>query len=621
MNNKNTYVKLIEILAVLLVILTAIVWFFFWAEKKEVWFCDEVYTYESSNGIEGAWPHTNINQWMSGNDVGSFLSADRPDFLFSNISSSLYDDHVPLFFWIFRILSVLFFQGRVSIWNGLTINFVCYLGFVLLLYKSLRRLFREQGPGFALVGTLICGIANCLILEQATMLRMYMMMLLEEALLLLFAQHLLLAYDQTQYRSLDVISRDEPDGTPEKASNGTIHKSSCENVKMLGIYVGIFLVGLAGFLTHFHFWVFYAATASVFCLYLLIAGVKNKKLAISVKTVAVWVLAFLLSIGGTIGLFRYCIWNLNRDKGKTALGQVVKFSGEKLQKLRWGFTSLSQVLFGERLPELVGVLFLFGVIAVGAFLLYKIEKDKKEKELAVQNTQDFQQMKNSEDQRKTRYAYRKTRALLLMLGTALLYQCVVCFTLPAGWEVRYLWGSHTILLFCFTWCLLVIVESLWKKCNRARKWMLVAVCFFLLSSLPMAIDGGNGITYLRDSEKNIDVLRTYREYPWVVADFEPGFGTFSYFDFLMPGKICFMTSQGLDGEEKIIEDLAQEGRFILYCLPDRIEELEDFLEESMRAMTTDLSMGQGEKISVKDIRSMPVTKSTYLTVYLVEILH
>ena len=26
--------------------------FFYWGGKKEVWFCDEIYTYESSNGLD-----------------------------------------------------------------------------------------------------------------------------------------------------------------------------------------------------------------------------------------------------------------------------------------------------------------------------------------------------------------------------------------------------------------------------------------------------------------------------------------------------------------------------------------------------------------------------------------
>ncbi len=40
--------------------------FFCWAGKKQVWFCDEIYTYESANGFEQDWPSACVDQWIQG---------------------------------------------------------------------------------------------------------------------------------------------------------------------------------------------------------------------------------------------------------------------------------------------------------------------------------------------------------------------------------------------------------------------------------------------------------------------------------------------------------------------------------------------------------------------------
>ena len=36
-------------------LIVGIINFLYWGNKKEVWFCDEIYTYESANGFEQGW--------------------------------------------------------------------------------------------------------------------------------------------------------------------------------------------------------------------------------------------------------------------------------------------------------------------------------------------------------------------------------------------------------------------------------------------------------------------------------------------------------------------------------------------------------------------------------------
>ena len=57
----------------ILLLLTGILSLFYWGSKKQVWFCDEIYTYESANGFEQDWPMEQLDQWMTGKDVDAFL--------------------------------------------------------------------------------------------------------------------------------------------------------------------------------------------------------------------------------------------------------------------------------------------------------------------------------------------------------------------------------------------------------------------------------------------------------------------------------------------------------------------------------------------------------------------
>lgn len=64
----------IQIFGIALTLLVlGMVSFLFWGSKKQVWFCDEIYTYESANGFEQDWPATHADEWMTGTDIEAFL--------------------------------------------------------------------------------------------------------------------------------------------------------------------------------------------------------------------------------------------------------------------------------------------------------------------------------------------------------------------------------------------------------------------------------------------------------------------------------------------------------------------------------------------------------------------
>lgn len=115
--------------------------FLFLGTKKDIWFCDEVYSYMSANadGIK-----QNIfsleNEWISGKDVAAYFSAEDYRLNFGTIANALYTDHVPLYFWVLRLASIIN-MGSCSKWVGLGINLVFYC----VLYSVLWRFFERIG--------------------------------------------------------------------------------------------------------------------------------------------------------------------------------------------------------------------------------------------------------------------------------------------------------------------------------------------------------------------------------------------------------------------------------------------------------------------------------------------
>lgn len=518
---------------------------FYWGTKKEVWFCDEIYTYESSNGFEQDWPAAYTDEWMSGSDVEAFFAADRDTLSLNDITVRLYNDHVPLYFWLFRMVSFFFFKGSGSIWIGLSINLLFYLIFIGLCYKLFLRL--TENPLSAGIILFFTCIVNRLVIEQVTVLRMYMMLLLAEAMLILGALKILCESEKGRLRP--------------------------------GLFIYLFAVSVMGFLTHYDFWIFYASTAFLFCLWLLCMAIRKKgrkfRVSSEFKYVLAWSGSFVAALLTTIWLFPYCKWNLNRGKGQIALKSLFVFSGEKVEQILWGYRRLSAAIFGDTVPAALGLLVIFCCISGGAFLLYRI----KEHSLSA--------------------------GLLLTATVAQIYQLIVCFTMPDVSEERYLWGAFTIMMFCSVFggfLLLQVACSLIKdkKLQQNVHWItgiILSAC--LLFCQLSVIDGGKGIAYLFYEEKDVDLLKENHDIPWIV--YGPTVGVYSYYDWLIPERICFLTENNTAEDAAAVNKLQSE-RFVLYLY-------EDYLPDALRFFEQELGY---------ELHAEYLTKSTNLTVYLVE---
>lgn len=534
---------------ILLVIGTAS--FIYWGGKKQIWFCDEIYTYESSNGFEQDWPAATTGQWMTGEDVEAFFSADSDNLSLNDITVRLYSDHVPLYFWLFRMVSFLF-KGSGTIWIGLSINLVFYLIILGVGYRIV--LYLTESPFASGVVMLLTCVTNRLAIEQATTLRMYIMLLWAEFLLLLGGLWIL----------RDVGSGDDP-----------------------WVFVYLFVVSVTGFLTHYDFWIFYAADAACFCLYLLAracrqGGMTTKKGWKSVWRsrelwyVVAWLGNFILSIFVTTLIFPYCKWNLNRDKGQMALRSVFVFSADKISHILWGYKRLSASIFGEKVPAALGLAVIFGCVIGGALVLYR----KRETE--------------------------KLAGMILVALTAQAYMLVVCFTLPDAEEERYLWGAFTFMTLCMAYGGILLFRELfqriknWRTRAISRGITAVVLVIGILAGEFMVIDGGNGVAYLFQQEKDVSLLGEHGDIPWIV--YGPTVGVYSYYDWIIPEQICFLTRENTLEDAAAVGELKDVDRFVLYIYADYLPDALDFFGREL-----------GRELAAREL-----TKSTNLTVYVVE---
>lgn len=543
-SGKQSKIQIFGIALILLVL--GILSLFFWGQKKQVWFCDEIYTYESANGFEQEWPDASVDKWMTGADIEAFFAADGERLDLNAITVRLYSDHVPLYFWLFRMVSFLFFKGSASIWIGLSIN----LFFYLFLLETVYFLFLHfiKSPVLSGIITALTFIFNRLIIEQATMLRMYIMLLWAQVLLLIMAMWIL---------------------------NG-IWKNKLSPFGFIGLY----LISVIGLLTHYDFWIFYAITAFSCCLWLLILSFRKRGRSFwrtaEFHCVLIWCADFVLALLSVIHIFPYCRWNLNRGKGQTALYSLFDFSTSKLKQIVWGYERLSGAVFGNNIPVTVGLFLMLGCIVGGGISLYR----RKEKKALM--------------------------GLILTVVIAQGYQLIVCFTLPDAWEERYLWGTFTLMMLCMVYGGILLLQfSLSKiKADKVRRAVtflsvtVLSVC--ILTGEIRVIDNGRGIAYLFQEEKDVSVLQEHKSIPWVV--YGPTGGVYSYYDWLIPEEICFLTVDNTDEDRRAIQKLGDNNSFLLYSFEEYYPYALNLFEEEL-----------GRKL-----KGQFLFHSTNLNVYLIE---
>ena len=297
--------------------------------RKDIWFCDEVYTYESANsGRESSYTPINDGEWVLGSDITKHLAADTRGLNFKIIETWLYTDHVPLYFFIFRVVSLLAY-GSCSKWIGLSINLLFYWIFSIFVYKSLEKVSLNSIFTF---GATTAIVLHPVVLSQATTIRMYMMLVT-----LIFA--LMIEAIKREYTFKDFILI-----------------ASC----MLG-----------GLLCHYYFW----AWAAIFSAILIIWLISNKKF----KSAIAYIFACIIAFAGTIKIYPACLNRTILDTNSKAMSTFNNvFSFNKFfERIKATYRIVLQILC---IKSTIGaVLFVVCVCAIIALYIWKC----KEKSMAL----------------------------------------------------------------------------------------------------------------------------------------------------------------------------------------------------------------------------------------------
>lgn len=405
---------------------------------------------------------------------------------------------------------------------------------MIIVYRMFLHL--TENPIISGVVLVLTCIVNRLMLEQATTLRMYMMLLWAEMLLVL--------------------------------AGFLVLRDAEKNKMSLGTYVYLFIVSVIGFLIHYDYWIFYAITATLFCGTLLLQAIKGKKFWTSteLKSVFAWVGNFGGSLFVTTLLFPYCKWNLNRGKGELALNSLFVFSSAKLDNIIWGYRRLAASVFGDAFPMILGLGIMFFCILGGGIVLYK-KKD-----------------------------FRKLTGMILVVLISQAYQLVVCFTLPDQQEERYLWGVFTLMLLCMVWGAVLLLQMIPSGMKAVKRVVCTSLVIVVLVGGFLVIDGGNGVAYLFHPLKDMSVLEEHSDIPWIV--YGPTLGVYSYYDWTLPEEICFVTHENTPEDATAISGLQDKDSFILYSHEGYCPQAVEFFEQTLGKELTEQYLTQSTNLNV-----------------------
>ena len=170
---------------------------FLFSARKEGMFIDEIYTYGLSN--------SSYSPFLSGLKYGSIdhevftrdklldyvsVMGDEGFDVGSVYYNQVHDVHPPLYYWLFNFASTLA-KGSFSKWTGLVLDWLIYLGAVLMLYALVRKLGGSRYNAAA--SAVLYGLSN-IGLSTMVMIRMYVLLTLLTVVLMYFIADLMQSF-------------------------------------------------------------------------------------------------------------------------------------------------------------------------------------------------------------------------------------------------------------------------------------------------------------------------------------------------------------------------------------------------------------------------------------------
>ena len=164
---KINYKVLAGLLTVLIVCLGI---FFYYGEKKEIMFCDEVYTYTVAN-VHGVHLAVRDNKWYTAEEMDKrFSSLEGYNFKDVRIGTGN-DVSPPIYYNSFKAVAATF-PTSTSKWLGFGTNLISFIPFLSLLYWGIWKITKK--PWSALAFTILLGV-NQGMQGIALLIRMYML--------------------------------------------------------------------------------------------------------------------------------------------------------------------------------------------------------------------------------------------------------------------------------------------------------------------------------------------------------------------------------------------------------------------------------------------------------------
>ena len=514
-NNKASNKRIDSILPLIILFVLIAPFFIYLCSMKEIWFCDEVYSYESANS--GIWfyenPMDNSGEWLSGQVITDYLTKGAKTFNFIEIEKYLYTDHVPLYFLIFRVVSLINY-GNLTKWTGLSINIVCYLFSAFFLYDFFKKVTKHNYISAVSVAMIMI---HPMILSEATMIRMYMMLTFETLLFLHLARE----------------------------------KFFMDKKKGLMVLKSFLLVAVtsAGMLTHYYFWIFVAVYSFVFCIYLLI----SKKF----KPLITYIITMIFAPGFvTLGfplVWKRTLFAKNSD---TPTMSAITSTIDRFKNTA-RFKEISLMIINEFFPgfglnnKVIAFIILFSVtvlvLAIVALIcsLY-LTKHKEEEEKHIP---------------------------FIIVITMLIYIFAVGFT-SVSLSIRYL--RNPIIIGFAALVSMIIALAVPKKGNFKVVSIIALVIFSLFFSFNVYMSSKrDNIEWLRarDVKDEKNVLNTINKKTVVVFSDTTDFKFHcSFYDFRKAGNLIrvdsntpYITSDCFESEDEIIVYCYRENNINDYC--------------------------------------------------------
>ncbi len=224
-------------LAIMLILIVQCVFLCVLGKQKEVYHCDEIFTYRLSNDFNS----TEVHNLQSVHDffVDKTTVKSGEEFSYGKVYQNQVNDvHPPLYYFVFHTISS-FFTGQISKWFGLAINIFFALASSLLFFCLCNKVCKLKI--ISIIATVFYAFSIGSV-GTVMFLRMYSM----------------LVFFSLLYVYLNVLLFE-----------------SNNNIVKLFLCLGLCATTITGFLTHYYFVVFAGFSSAGFFIYLIIQNFKK----------------------------------------------------------------------------------------------------------------------------------------------------------------------------------------------------------------------------------------------------------------------------------------------------------------------------------------------------------